>query len=255
MRAMFVRVCVSGLSSLLLCAAAGADEGWTRLPSGLEHRREERGWSTFELVRVDLRRFRLAVADARREGRARASVPDLLNEAGGVAAINGTFFDADDRPLGLLVSDGRQLNPVKRISWWAVLGVYEDAGGRRADVQLTADFLAQPPERRAALRFALQVGPRTVVDGAPLKLKEQSADRSAVCLRGPEEVVLVATHGAGVESNELAAWMAGPLGCRAGLMLDGGPSTALQVAGDPPIEVAGGSDVANALVVVPATAR
>jgi uncharacterized protein YigE (DUF2233 family) len=253
MRAMFFRACVVGCLALPVSPAARADEGWTRLPSGLEHRRETRGWSTFELVRVDLRRFRLVAADARRDGRARAPVPDLLAEMrGGVAAINGTFFDADDRPLGLVVSEGRQLNPLKRISWWAVLGVYDEGGARKADVQLTADFLAQPPARRAALRFAMQVGPRTVVDGAPLKLKEQTADRSAVCLRGPEEVVLVATHGRDVESNALAAWMAEKLGCRAGLMLDGGPSTALAVAGEPSIEVTGGADVANALVVVPA---
>jgi hypothetical protein len=95
-----------------------------------------------------------------------------------------------------------------------------------------------------------------------VKLKEQSAARSAVCITDPTHVVLVTTEGEPVESNALAAFMAAPpagggLGCVAGLMFDGGPSAQLWVqAPGLALHVRGGWGVPNALLVLPeASAR
>jgi uncharacterized protein YigE (DUF2233 family) len=224
---------------------------------GVGYLRLAREGTAYHLVRVDLARHPLRVADARREGRKAATVDELGREAGALVAINGTFFDENYRPLGLVASAGRELNPLRNVSWWAAFVVREQQGGPRAEILTTAQLQALAPESRGPFAAALQSGPRTVASGRTLKLKEQSAARAAVCVTDPTHVILVATEGATVESNALAAFMAAPpagggLGCEAGLMFDGGPSAQLWV--QTPglaLHVRGGWGVPNALVVLP----
>lgn len=235
--------------------ANGGPRAWRPLQSGLDYRSADEDGTLYHLLRVRLDAVELAVADARREGREVARVDVLQEESNAVAAINGTFFDDRNRPLGLVVSDGRELNPLRDISWWAALVVREVEGRRRAEILTTEQLRKLAPEGRASIRMALQVGPRTVVDGRVLKLKNQTAARSAVCLLNEGELVLLATELQPVESNALAAFMAreagqGGLGCRAGLMFDGGPSTQLRVTTAPlSLDVRGGWGVPNAVVV------
>lgn len=247
------------------CRCAGAAPGpsaasWRPLLPGLDYRSTERDGTLYHLLRVRLDGFDLRVADARRAGRHVATVDVLHDEAKAVATLNGTFFDDHNRPLGLVVSDGRELNPLRDISWWAAFVVREREGRLRAEILTTEQLKRLTAEERAGLRAALQVGPRTVVDGRALKLKNQTAARSAVCVVEGEEIVLVATELQPVESNALAAFMArdrakGGLGCRSGLMFDGGPSTQLRVTTPPlSLDVRGGWGVPNALVVVPRAA-
>ena len=227
---------------------------------GLGYLRLAREGTTYHLLRVDLARQRLRVVDARREGRKAAAVDVLGREAGALLAINGTFFDEDQRPLGLVASDGRELNPLRHVSWWAAFVVREQGGRARAEILTTAQLLAVAPEERGPFAAALQSGPRTVASGRAVRLKEQSAARSAVCITDPTHVILVVTEGAPVESNALAAFMAalpagGGLGCQSGLMFDGGPSAQLWVqAPGLALHVRGGWGVPNALVVLPAPA-
>ncbi|TFG96632.1 MAG: hypothetical protein E4H11_03110, partial [Myxococcales bacterium] len=158
---------------------------------GLGYLRLAREGTAYHLLRVDLARHPLRVADARREGRKAASVDELCREAGALVAINGTFFDEDYRPLGLVASAGRELNPLRNVSWWAAFVVRERKGGAKAEILSTAQLLVLAPEDRGPFAAALQSGPRTVASGRAVKLKEQSAARSAVCVTDPTHVILV----------------------------------------------------------------
>lgn len=238
-------------------AAAGPTaEAWKLLRPGLEHRSlppspPQRPFG-LDLLRVDLRRFRLVAADARRTpGRKHARVEVLRREHDGVAAVNGTFFDPADRPLGLLVDAGVQLNPLRRADW----GVFWVDGGV-ARVVHTSTWRARHAHG-ALPEFALQVGPRLLDAGRPLRLKRQLARRTVLGVDPSGRVVLGVTTAGLAESNALARLAAtaeerGGLGWRDGLMLDGGPSTQLDVAvGAFRLHHAGGWGVPNAVVVVP----
>jgi uncharacterized protein YigE (DUF2233 family) len=239
-----------------LGSARAQEPSWRALEPGLAYRRLDVDGARYHAVRVDLATHELRVADARREARTTATVDVLADEANALVALNGTFFDEKERPLGLVVSEGRELNPLREVSWWAALVVRDEATGLAAAVLTTEQIKALAPPERSALRFALQVGPRTVSAGRPLKLKPQSAARSAACVLEPQRVVLLATEAAPVESNDLAAVMSAPagdrgFGCAAGLMFDGGSSTQLRISTRTlTLSVKGGWGVPNALVVV-----
>ena len=260
-------ICVPGpaplvalLAAALLAAAPARSAGLEFRPiagDGLGYVALPRQGTVYHLVRVDLARHAIRVADARREGRRAATVDQLGREAGALVAVNGTFFDENYRPLGLVVSGARELNPLRSVSWWAAL-VVRERGPRSAEILTTAQLEGIPAEERGGFSAALQSGPRTVAGRQPLKLKEQSAARTAVCVLDATHLLLLATEGSAVESNDLAAFMAGApqqggLGCDAGLMFDGGPSTQMWIGvpGDE-VEVRGGWGVPNALVVLPA---
>lgn len=258
-----MRLAASIAALALLAAVAGCRDGSgprsdaAHAVDGLNYRSLLVDGAVVHTIRLDLKRVRLRVADARRPGRKTAEVRTLAHETGALAALNGTFFDERQRPLGLLVSDGRELNPLRDVSWWAALVVREDGGRASAEILTTEQLRRVDATERSRWGFALQVGPRTVADGRPIRLKQQFASRSAVCVRRPDEIVLIATEGAPMEANALAALMArdqsdGGLGCRSGLMFDGGPSTQLFASAGPiDVDLRGGWGVPNALVVVP----
>jgi len=212
---------------------------------------------TFHGVGLDVSRVDLQIADARTGNREVAEVNELVAATHALAGVNGTFFDDNHRPVGWLVSGGVQLNPIHDTPWFAALVLREDAGHRWLEILPTEAIRALSPAGRQSVRFAIQVGPRTVVEGEPLKLKSQSAERTAACIVSPTELVLIATEGAAVDANWLAWLMARPeaqggFGCQSGLMFDGGPSTQLSLR-TPSLndDVPGGWPVPNAVVAVP----
>ena len=92
--------------------------------------------------------------------------------------------------------------------------------GVRPSIVHTSDW-----KPTAGVRQAFQVGPRLLVDGAPLTLKRQSARRTALCVQSDGRIeVLVA--GTAVWADDLAAFFAAE-GCTDALNLDGGTSTQL----------------------------
>jgi uncharacterized protein YigE (DUF2233 family) len=116
--------------------------------------------------------------------------------------------------------------------------------GDRAQIVHSREFRPDP-----AIQEAIQVGPRLLAGGQPLKLKPQSARRTAVALdREGRWLTLAVTHGA-TQAQRLAELLA-RLGFDAALMLDGGPSTQLSTAlGDLRLELRGGYAVPDALLV------
>ncbi|MFN3198205.1 MAG: AgmX/PglI C-terminal domain-containing protein [Bradymonadia bacterium] len=213
-------VCLPGL------AFAGSE--WRQRAAGMESRTFRIGGidgTLVQAVRLELADFELrGVSAAGMRGRtgighSAESVDDMVRWVRGSVGVNGNFFDEMSTPLGLLIDRGQQLYPIRQADW----GVFYVQKGQ-AHLVHTRDFVASDD-----IEFAIQVGPRTVVDGKPLKLKAQSAHRAALAIDAQGRVIMLCTRGAALESNALAGFMAksakeGGLGAQFGVMVDGGPS-------------------------------
>lgn len=225
---------------------------WSALEEGLSYREVEviteraRPQGTLRVFRVNLTTHRLVPIDVRQRGLKRAKVGQMAQGSGARIVVNGTYFDERHRPLGLLMGQGQTLNVLRRADW-GVFYVKE----RRARLVHTQEWRAKPvrdPE------FAIQVGPRCVVDSKPLKLKAQVARRAALGIH-PDGSVLVVISSGELLSADLAKTMATPesqggLGCTDAVMLDGGGSAQLWASvGDQRWYIAGAWPVPNAVAV------
>jgi exopolysaccharide biosynthesis protein len=230
---------------------------WRAIADGLEYRYFKDEGTQYHAVRVDLSRLTLRIATARPAPVAEAPIGELVTRSAAIAGVNGTFFDEGKHPLGWLVSEGATIARIHDKDWFAALLIREVGDRRWAEVQPTEAIKAFSDEELRTVRFAIQVGPRTVTRERPVKLKNQRAARTAACVVNDSEIILLVTHGADVESNELAAIMARPattggFGCRDGLMFDGGPSSQMAIrTAALNVDVAGGWSVPNGVVVLP----
>jgi len=133
--------------------------------------------------------------------------------------VNGGFFLPDRSPLGLVISDGVKLNPLRRADW----GVFYIARGRPHIVH-TRDF-----KESDAISQAIQSGPRLVADGRPFKLKRQTARRTAIAIDAAGRILLVFTLVGSPLASDLAEILRRQepegAGARFALNLDGGPSS------------------------------
>lgn len=135
--------------------------------------------------------------------------------------VNGGFFDERGEPVGLVVSEGIRLSPLKPNLSGGVMAVESE----RATLYATEDYVDRSP------RFAVQCRPRLVV-GSKNNVKSDEgprAARTALCLRdgGATLEFVVAEEGPeepGPTLYELGAELAAG-GCEEALNLDGGPST------------------------------
>jgi phosphodiester glycosidase len=152
---------IHALAVTMLLAAAGA---WQRPAPGVETLSFEEGGSTVSLIRFDLQRFRPEVVMLGPEHTKTAAA--LRRDLSAVAAINGGFFDDDRRSLGLRIAGGKTAVKLRRGVDWGVLVVRP---GRAAIVH-SREF---KPDAR--IEGAIQVGPRLIAAGQPLRLKPQSA--------------------------------------------------------------------------------
>ena len=187
--------------------------------------------------RVDLTKSRLRVIPAGEEG-TRKPVPRIVAALSEHIAVNASFFDDIDRPIGAVV-DNRTLLSKRVVKSWGALVVDDNS----ASIVLGQALKLEPPPA-----LVVQGIPRLVVGGEVVKLKPQLADRTALCAAG-NSLTLVVTGA--LEASELAQLLRNRLGCRDALNLDGGPSTQLSVRlGSLKIDVPGQA-VPNALVILP----
>lgn len=243
------------LTGAIVAGLLGASPGvWQPVESGLWEREVDAvalsgARVRMRAFRVDLTTHRLQAVEARaRSGRKMARVDELARESSALLAVNGTYFDERDRPLGLLVDGGRVLNPLRKADW----GVFAVTGGQPRLVH-TRDWTAADA---SAAEFAIQVGPRCVVGGEPLQLKAQRARRAVIGARADGHVVIAVSLDGKVLSGDLAELLArsdaqGGLGLVDAVMLDGGGSAQLEaLATQPPISIAGAWPVPNAVAVL-----
>lgn len=204
---------------------------WRNAAPGLDYARTEIAGDgsaapcDLHVLRADPKRIELRVVLAQDAGKQLDDAGGFRTQAGALAALNGGFFDPDYRPLGLLVSKGAELSPLRKVDH----GVFALAGGRA----LLAHAKTWPAP--AQLEFAVECGPRLVVAGEVPHFRAQPpARRSVLAIDGQGRVLVVVTAGV-VGLDALAQWLRAPadrggMGAREALNLDGGPSSMLQVA-------------------------
>jgi uncharacterized protein YigE (DUF2233 family) len=227
-----MHLCVT-LLLLMLASSAGATPksayGWTKLGEGFYYATysfaiAETERATMHAFEIDLARFRVGIITAADEATG-ASAAELATQSKALLVINGGFFTPEHRSIGLLVRDGKQLNPAHNTSWWSIFAI---RNGKPA-IAMPREFTMGPD-----VSMAIQAGPRLVIDGAIPKLKESVAARSAIGITRDGKVVIAITSGVGISMKELAKRMSasryeGGLECPNAMALDGGSSSQLYV--------------------------
>ncbi len=169
----------------------------------------------------------------------RAGTAEALAAAGCVAGVNGGYFHADRRPLGLVIAGGRGLHGFERARLLGGLVTVDAVGGMRL-VRASEFDPAAPAHAPGRLREALQAGPFLVDAGRPVTGLEatRGARRTVVATDGRGRWALVAVLSR-LTLAETASLLSAPgalpggFVVRRALNLDGGSSTALWVRRDP----------------------
>lgn len=144
---------------------------------------------------------------------------DVARASAAAAVINGGFFDPEGEPLGLAVSSGVRLAPLRPALSGGVLWIRDGV----AHLSATEDY------RESVVDFAIQCRPRLVV-GSHVNIRSDDgrrAERTAICLQDggkTVEVLIAENAGTGPTLFQLAQELQSS-GCEEALNLDGGPST------------------------------
>jgi len=214
---------------LLFAYACGvhAATTWQQLAPGLSYTTISvgRGFRRGKLhaFKVDLRQYKLDISLAKDNGHLFAHVFSLTSSKDALIGINGGFFTPQMQPLGLRVSNGKILNRLKRTSWWGVFQV------KNTTPKVTS---LKQFQFNHDIDFAIQSGPRLIVNGTIPTLKGGVDNRSALGITKDKKVIIVATENQPMTTTELAELMRLPgkddgLDCVDALNLDGGSSTQL----------------------------
>lgn len=198
---------------------ARGDDGWSLVAPGIEMRTlraSGQHGAPVVALRADPGRIHVA-ADAGAPGE-QIEAEVWRQRGGALAAVNGGYFDAADKPLGLRIAGGKKISALHGTMW----GVFSVRRGV-ASIAATEDW-----KMRRDVREAVQCGPRLVVDGQVKSLKMQWARRTGIGITRRGKVVIAVADG----EMSLPAWAAlwaapDGLDCRDALNLDGGPSTQL----------------------------
>jgi hypothetical protein len=200
-------------------------DDWQFVAEGVEYRMlncsRSSGRFDLHVVRVDT--HRASVDAVVRPG---ASAAVIAHDGHHAVVINANFFDERLKPLGLVLSRGRVVNPLHRVSWQSIYLVDRNAA---ASIVL--------PEKWDAIRSgagtAVQAGPRLVVGGVENHVADALPEpRAGVCVDSAGRTLLFATPGGSYfDVREMAALAARALNCRDAMLFDGGPSVQLFVRG------------------------
>jgi uncharacterized protein YigE (DUF2233 family) len=142
-----------------------------------------------------------------------------------LACFNASFFLASGRPMGLMVSQSRKIQGLRKVSW----GVFWVDKEHKPHVSRKRHF--QKKVKMADVAFAVQSGPTILLDGKIIPKDSRPASRTAVGIDGKGRVVVVATK-ALVTLDHLSRFAAKNLGVVDLVNLDGGTSTQLMLDGE-----------------------
>lgn len=241
---------LSGLLGLTLTSSVYAQTDWQFLKTGLEYKKIAMNgpfpWSAVHAFRIDLKHYRLKLAIAKELQLPSGSVRQLARQVKSPLAINGGFFTPEIVPIGLRLSERELKVPFKNISWWGIFYIMN----KQAHLVPAKAF-----EFNEGIDFAIQSGPRLLVNRHILPLKAGIAERSALCINASGEVLLIATKNAAMSTTDLAKILKAPeknngLNCIDALNLDGGHSTQLYAkVNDFTLNIIGFSSISDAIYI------
>jgi uncharacterized protein YigE (DUF2233 family) len=205
----------------------GAGTEWHAFSSGVEYTRiplsSVPSYGQLHAFRIDLNHYQLESLLAKEIQKPAYSVEEAAKTSDALIAINGGFFTPDYQPLGLRISSHKVRNPFKNTRWWGIF-LIDDHGP-----QVISAEKYSPNDR---VSFAIQAGPRLLINGQIPALKAGYAERSALCITADKKVIILATENASISTRTLAelikrAEQEHGLGCVNALNLDGGTSSQL----------------------------
>lgn len=236
------------LTLLNLINPAYAAKKWQNLAPGIEYQDVLNNpltpWAHIYAFRIDLKYNQLGLISSKDIAKNQASINELARKSKALIAINGGFFDNQFRPLGLRRDLQKETNPVKRISWWGIFLIQN---------QTPEIITAREYQPNDNIQFAIQSGPRLIINGQIPHLKPGIAERTALGITPHNKLILIVTNNAMITTTELAKLMkAPPLNCKNALNLDGGSSSQLYAHIQSfRLNVYGFSNLSDAIVIKP----
>ncbi len=223
---------------------------WRELAPGIEYIDMNTNvlipWSHIHAFRIDLKKNKLDLIMANDLSLHNASVDAFAHHSNALITINGGFFDRNYAPLGLRIGNQQQHSPLKHISWWGIFYIKNKTPYISSLKQYTSDNQVD---------FAVQSGPRLLVNGQIPSLKTGYAERSALGITSNQRVIILVTNNSPMTTTALAQLLkTTPLNCNNAINLDGGSSSQLNAhMGLFQINVHGFANVSDAIVVKPRT--
>jgi len=217
----------------LLCLAPVGIRAQDAAGAGIEYRVERAGlgFVSVHVITLDPRMVELRLLFPPK-GEALSFVKSMPGCDTALACFNGSFFQEDSRPIGLLVSEGKRRQRLKTSSSWGVFYVDKE---RRARVLGRRDFESsmKTSDREIAvqpgdLEFAVQSGPRLLKGGEVVSTHRGLSLRTAIGIDS-EGQVYVAVVRVPVSLPFLARFGRDTLHLTDMLNLDGGSSSQLVV--------------------------
>ena len=141
---------------------------------------------------------------------------------GAIVAVNGGFFDAEAKSLGLRVCEGRKTSPLHGRKW----GVFRVKNGQARLV--SAEDFADALRRGVRYEQAVQCGPVLVREGRIGDFKAGWDSRTGLGIQSDGRVVVAISDGS-LSMQGWARCFARGLSCPDALNLDGGSSTQLSL--------------------------
>ncbi len=201
------------------------------------------------VFKISLAKFRLNLVAATEQRQQSAYVADMGSFHDALIAVNGGFFTPELKPLGLRIKEGKTINPIRQTNWWGVFSVNKN------NVAAITSKNAYRSSNNTV--FAIQAGPRLIVNNAIPKLKEGEKERSALGITRNGDLILLVTQGYPISTTDLAFLMQKPeqqdgFACVNALNLDGGSSTQLYAnIGHFKLNILSFRPVADAIIVKP----
>lgn len=234
---------VLGIILITACKATMMTE-WQHLAPGLDYTVLNLDTGKLHAFKIDLKENKLALISPPQP----SAIKDMVTDEHALLAVNAGFFTPDGKPLGLRISDGKMLSPLKPISWWGIFYL-------RDNTPAMSSFKAF--KLNNDIDFAIQAGPRLLVNSSTLHLKEGIDNRTAIGYNKNNDIIIVVSEDAQLTTVQLAEILGrsernGGLGCLFALNLDGGSSSQVYAKiGDFVLDIPSFRPVADGLAVYP----
>lgn len=234
------------LVTLFVPVGTYAADNWQELSAGIEYQDLTGGilapWSHIYVFRIDLNKNKMELVSAKSLALKNASADQFGEHSQALLSINGGFFDHQFNPLGLRINNRRLENPIKRISWWGIFYIKNN----KAHISSLNRF-----QHDSDIDFAMQSGPRLLINRKIPSLKPGDADRSALGITADGKVIILVSTNAMMSTPKLARLLKKPpLSCTDAINLDGGSSSQLYAhMGSFLLNVHSFSNVSDAIIV------